>query len=53
MAEGWQAGYQSILYRNDIRPIHQTWQDAMILQNLPFYHKDPFDRMLIKLGDGK
>lgn len=22
-------------------------QDALLLQNLPFHHKDPFDRMLI------
>lgn len=50
MADGWQAGYQKILHTNDIKPIAQSWQDAIILQNLPFYHKDPFDRMLISLA---
>ena len=24
-----------------------SWNDALLLGNLPFYHKDPFDRMLI------
>lgn len=50
MADGWQSGYQKILHANDIKPIAQSWQDAVILQNLPFYHKDPFDRMLISLA---
>lgn len=49
MADGWQTGYQKILHNNDIQPIAQSWQDTIILQNLPFYHKDPFDRMLISL----
>lgn len=47
MADGWQAGYQKILHDNDVKPITQSWQDAVILQNLPFRHKDPFDRMMI------
>ena len=50
MASNWQIGYQSLLYQKGISPIAQSWQDAVILQNLPFHHKDPFDRMLLSLA---
>lgn len=50
MADGWQIGYHHLLKKNNVMPIAQSWQDAVILQNLPFHHKDPFDRMLISLA---
>ena len=28
-------------------PLDFTWTDAVLLKNLPFHHRDPFDRMLI------
>ena len=33
-----QSGFESLEY---------TVQDALLLKNMPFHHKDPFDRMLI------
>lgn len=50
MADNWQMIYAKLLADKDIQVIHQSWQDSMILQSLPFHHKDPFDRMLISLA---
>ncbi|OOS03274.1 PIN domain nuclease, a component of toxin-antitoxin system (PIN domain) [Moraxella cuniculi DSM 21768] len=50
MAEGWQKVYVDLLAAQAILPVHQDWQDSIILQKLPFLHKDPFDRMLISLA---
>lgn len=50
MGDGWQDGYQKPLSQQKILPIFQTWHDAIVLEQLPFYHKDPFDRMLISLA---
>lgn len=46
----WQSGFAGLLAKQNILPIAQSWQDAVILQNLPYHHKDPFDRMLISLA---
>lgn len=32
---------------NDIEILHITTEHILELDNLPFYHKDPFDRLLI------
>lgn len=50
MADHWQMMYAKLLADKDIQAINQSWQDSMILQSLPFHHKDPFDRMLISLA---
>lgn len=50
MADNWQTIYANLLAQKNIQPIQQTWQDAVILQTLPFHHRDPFDRMLISLA---
>ena len=47
LVDNWQTLYQQQFIDNDIHPINQSWHDAQILQQLPFHHKDPFDRMLI------
>lgn len=47
LADGWQVVFADLLASKDIEPLPLSWQDAAILQKLPFHHKDPFDRMLI------
>lgn len=32
---------------NGFEIIPVTFKDTLIIQNLPFYHRDPFDRMII------
>jgi len=35
------------LYSNDIQTLPITFSHILYLQKMPFYHRDPFDRMLI------
>ena len=39
--------FEKLLAQKNIVKLDMTWDTIKILQNLPFYHKDPFDRMLI------
>lgn len=50
IGENWQKIYQELLADKEILPLEMNWQAVKILQNLPFYHRDPFDRMLISLA---
>ena len=47
LGDDWQGVYQRLLAQKQILPLDLSWQAVSILQKLPFYHKDPFDRMLI------
>jgi PIN domain nuclease of toxin-antitoxin system len=35
------------LERHHFRPLPIDFQHALAVRNLPYYHRDPFDRMLI------
>ncbi|MBS9780546.1 MAG: type II toxin-antitoxin system VapC family toxin [Moraxellaceae bacterium] len=47
LQENWYEVFQTELFHNRILPISMNWQQMQILEKLPFYHRDPFDRMLI------
>jgi PIN domain nuclease of toxin-antitoxin system len=36
-----------VVKENDFKPLAFTEDDALLLQDLPLHHKDPFDRMLV------
>lgn len=36
-----------LIYRFGIRIISINYNDIVLVKNLPFHHKDPFDRMII------
>lgn len=42
-----QDGYVEMIQDSGFEPLSFGFKEARILGNLPFYHKDPFDRMLI------
>lgn len=50
MLDDWQTVYAQLLQQKRISCIHQSYKDSQVLQELPFHHKDPFDRMLISLA---
>ncbi len=37
----------NVLYVNKIQVLTNSFNDLKILKNLPFHHKDPFDRFII------
>ncbi len=47
LADNWQIIYQNLLVDKQVILLDMKWQAVTILQNLPFHHRDPFDRMLI------
>lgn len=47
IGENWQSIYQRLLQQKGIDLLPLDWRAVNALQNLPFHHKDPFDRMLI------
>jgi PIN domain nuclease of toxin-antitoxin system len=40
-------GYVANIIKSGFEPLHYRFEDVEFLGKLPFYHKDPFDRMLI------
>ena len=36
-----------LIKESDFEPLDFSGEDALLLRDLPFHHKDPFDRMLI------
>lgn len=38
---------KQLLERNNIEILHFDFHDLNVLSTLPFYHQDPFDRMII------
>lgn len=47
LVPNWQQIFAHELPANAIELLHPNWQATQILQDLPFHHRDPFDRMLI------
>lgn len=47
MVDDWQELYRKEFQKLNIDLLPLDWRAVNALQNLPFHHKDPFDRMLI------
>ena len=39
--------FKAAIELNNIKILEITFEDTLIVSNLPFFHKDPFDRLII------
>lgn len=42
--------FEELLYKNDFNILPISIADTILISELPFYHRDPFDRIIIAQG---
>ncbi len=47
LADNWHEVFQNELLYNRVLALSIDWQQIARIEQLPFYHRDPFDRMIL------
>ena len=47
LPKDWHTVFKQALVKHEIKIINISIEDCQLVQNLPYHHRDPFDRMII------